>query len=294
MNESIAEELLKNFFSRNASEHFRERRSSVYEEEENLNVKVKLSISFEEAFSGAKKTIAYSTSCRCAACDGNGYSRSSKFIKCPQCNGQGYTIKVEETFFGQYAPKKVICKSCRGTGNRHETPCGSCGGSGLRQSTKTVSVNIPAGAYDGMELRVARGGNSSKSGKVGDLYILICAPDASPDGRLKRATPGQNIRTSVTVSYYELLVGAEKCVTLPDGTEKRFRLPANTPLKSQLKLKGCGFRLIARGPNDPERGDLIISLDLETPKSLTERQMALLKKFDDSLRSEARDARAPK
>ena len=94
MNESIAEELLKNFFSRNASEHFRERRSSVYEEEENLNVKVKLSISFEEAFSGAKKTIAYSTSCWCAACDGNGYSRSSKFIKCPQCNGQGYTVKV--------------------------------------------------------------------------------------------------------------------------------------------------------------------------------------------------------
>lgn len=276
--EDVAEEILKNFFNQRASAHFNERRSANYEEE-NLNLRIKLNISFEEAYTGVRKTISYNINDKCEVCNGEGYDKSSKFIKCPQCNGQGYTVKLEETFFGQRERRKVKCKACNGTGNRHESVCKACHGTGTKAKLKTISTNIPAGAFDGMELRAAQNGNISKSGKIGDLYIVIGVPSVSTDGKMKR-TSGPNIETDMTVSYYELLTGAERVIKLPNGIEKRFKIPANMSLKSQLKLNGCGFKIV----NEQRYGDLIINLSLEKLKNLTNEQKELLKKFDDSIK----------
>lgn len=274
----MAEDILRNFFNQRASSHFNERRSSSFEEE-NLNLRVKLNITFEEAYTGTTKTISYNATEKCEECNGEGYDKHSKFIRCPECSGQGYTVAYEETFFGQRERKKVKCKACNGTGNRHEKQCTSCKGSGVKMKLKTIKTNIPAGAYDGMEMRAAKNGNTSKAGRTGDLYIVVGVPSISSDGKLKR-TSGQTIETNMTVSYYELLTGAERSIKLPDGTEKRFRIPANMSLKSQLKLNGCGFKMV----NDQQHGDLIVNLNLEQLSNLTPKQKELLKKFDESIK----------
>lgn len=251
---------------------------TVHADDENLNIRIGINISFEEAYTGCKKTIAYTIKDNCTACDGTGYDKSSKVINCPDCNGRGFNI-VNDSFLGYSEKKKAPCKSCKGTGVRREKPCSECGSSGTKTVTKNVSINIPAGISDGTELRAANCGSVGRSGR-GDLYIVVHVPQYSANGVFSR-TIGQNMESVVNVSYYELLCGAEKEIQLPDGSVKRYKIPENCRPNAKIKLRGCGFKALKGGLTD---GDLIIEVSLERVRQLTAEQKELLKKFDESLK----------
>ncbi len=273
------DDLINKFFKDRSSAYFNQKKSAV-NNEENLNIKVKVSVTFEEAYTGCQKSISYNIKEKCSACDGNRYDKSSKCIKCPNCNGAGFTVEYVESFFGQRERKRVQCSHCNGTGFRHEKECSKCKGTGSTTKMKTIQINIPAGAAEGMELKAAKCGSQSKNGSVGDLYIIVSVPNISSDAKFKRLD-GNDMETNISISYYELLCGSEKSVKLPNGSEKRFKIPTNMPLKTQLKLNGCGFPSLHKG-SDP--GNLLININLERLTNLTDEQKELLKKFDESIK----------
>lgn len=254
---------------------------TIREPEEDLDVRVSMSISFEDAYTGCKKMISYSYKDNCEACGGTGYDKSSKLISCPQCEGKGYRY-TKTNFFGQTMVDKVKCSYCGGAGSRRETPCRTCKGTGKKMTVKDINVNIPAGAVDGMELRAPECGSVSKSGKKGNLYITINVPSYSSDGAFTR-TKDQDLELNMELSYYDLMCGIDKEIQLPDGSKKKFHVPECCRPGSKIRLKGCGFKFLG-GPTGQERGDLIINVDLERTGSLTEKQKKLLKDFDDSLK----------
>ena len=266
-------------FNFNEFVHDKQKQSrTVHADDENLNIKIGISISFEEAYTGCKKTISYTIKDACTACDGTGYDKTSKVISCPDCNGRGFNV-VNDSLFGFSEKKKIHCKSCKGSGVRREKPCHECGSSGTKTVTKNVSINVPAGISDGTELRAANCGSVGRFGERGDLYIVIHVPQYSSNGVFSRAA-GQNMESVVNVSYYELLCGTEKEIRLPDGSVKRYKIPENCRPNAKIKLRGCGFKAL-KGAQD---GDLIIEIALERVNQLTEEQKELLKKFDESLK----------
>ena len=276
-NMSDLDDVINAFFNRRSSSHFSSRRN---EARENLNIHVSLHVSFEEAYSGVQKTISYNFKETCKECSGEGYDKSSKSIKCPQCNGQGFTFVTEDTFFGKREKRKIKCSQCNGKGIRHEKICSSCKGSGTTVKLHSIRTTIPAGAYDGLELRATKEGSHSKTGEIGDLYISVFVPNISSNGKFKRDENGVDIKTELEISYYELMAGAEKDISLPNGEIRTIKIPEGLSLDSKLKLKDLGFPSIDK----KRRGDIFITIKLKKVGKLTNEQKELLKKFDESLK----------
>ena len=270
------------FGNRGADTRFNHSYSNFAKEPEEQNdIRLHINISFEEAYTGTTKVLTYNVKMPCEACEGTKYDKKSKVIKCPNCHGQGYTVVLNDNLFGEKERVKMKCKHCGGKGLRHEKPCKACNGQGFGVTKKTVRFNIPAGVYTGSELRVADYGSVGLNGKKGDLYISISVAEKSKNGVFSRA--GQDMTASIDMSYYDMLFGSEKELEFPDGSVKKFKIPANIKPGNIIKLKGLGFKLVDGDSNSENRGDVKITVDLETLSSLSDEQRELLKKFDDSV-----------
>ena len=247
---------------------------------ENLNLKIRMTISFEESFNDIVKNVSYVRAIKCKKCQGNGYDINSKIKTCDSCNGSGYISRAVDTFFGR-SIERVQCPKCDGTGRIYEKVCSSCRGKKTQTENVSFNINIPGGAYDGMELRVQGKGNESKFG-TGDLFIVLTVPNKSKDGKFARIE-GFNLLSEMEISYYDLLTGNEKEIILPNKIKKVFKIPVNHDLRKSIRIKNAGFKLHTGGLNSQENGDLIISLKLENLNNLTEKQMKILKEFNDSI-----------
>jgi molecular chaperone DnaJ len=128
-----------------------------------------LSITLEEAFSGKKQNIQFSTSEKCNTCKGNGSKPGSKPESCSYCGGNG-KIRSNQGFF----TVQQTCPQCAGSGEEITNPCTDCNGQGSKQASKKISVTIPKGVDDGTRIRLAgKGEAGTKGGVSGDLYLFI-------------------------------------------------------------------------------------------------------------------------
>lgn len=259
------------------------RRSQNYEEVEELNVTLGIRITFEESYCGGRKDITFKSNDLCDQCNGTGWDKSSKFVKCDRCKGVGYTVEVERSMFGRPTQRRVICPDCNGKGNHYEKRCSHCHGSGRIEKEKTISINIPAGAYQGMDLRVQGLGRISKSGKRGDLFLMISVPKSSANGVFYREE-GFHLNSKLNLTYYDLICGSTQKIVLPNGVEKTFKVPENIKVGEVIRLKNCGFKLLTGNLNSQTNGDLLITICLKPTGKLTDEQKELLKKFNDSLK----------
>ncbi len=236
----------------------------------NLRIKVKLTL--DEIAKGAEKKIKVNKQISCKTCDGTGAKDKSSVSTCKTCGGSGSVRRVTNTILGQMQTT-ATCPTCHGSGQQITAKCNVCHGDGTVRGEETISINIPAGVSEGMQLSMAGKGNAAPNGGIpGDLIILI---EEVPHETLKRE--GNNIVYDLHISIPDAALGASVEVPTIDGKAK-IKIEPGTQSGKLLRLKGKGIPEV----NSYHRGDQIIHVNIWTPKALNSEERALLEKLKES------------
>ena len=236
----------------------------------NLRIKVKLTL--EDIAKGAEKKVKVNKQIVCDTCDGSGAKDKSSFHSCKTCGGTGAVKRVTNTILGQMQTTST-CPTCNGEGSEITAKCNSCHGDGLVRGEETITINIPAGVSEGMQLSMSGKGNAAPRGGVpGDLIILI---EEIPHETLKRE--GNNIVYDLHLSFIDAVLGSSVEVPTIDGKAK-IKIEPGTQGGKILRLKSKGIPEV----NSYHRGDQLIYLNIWTPKVLSKDERDLLEKLQNS------------
>jgi molecular chaperone DnaJ len=236
----------------------------------NLRIKVKLSL--EEIAHGVEKKIKVNKSIACSSCSGSGAQGANAFSTCNSCKGSGYVRRVTNTILGQMQTT-ATCPSCNGEGQVITSKCKSCHGSGLQQGEEVLSINIPAGVAEGMQLNVSGKGNAAeRGGSPGDLLIVI---EEIPHDDLQR--DGDNLYYDLYINFADAGLGTAVEIPTLDGKAK-VKIEAGTQSGKVLRLKGKGLPQL----NSYSKGDLLVNINVWTPQHLSSEEKKLLEKLRTS------------
>jgi len=220
----------------------------------------------EEAYTGKKQDIKFSTSEKCDACSGSGSKPGHDAGSCSMCNGHGQ-VRSNQGFF----TVQQTCPQCSGSGETITNPCGSCGGQGKKQASKRLSVTIPKGVDDGTRIRLAgKGEAGSRGANNGDLYLFI---NVYSHELFKRSD--ENLFFEYPISIADAALGTSLEIPTIDGGKAKIKIPPGTQSGKQFRLKGKGMPYM-RGSGT---GDLYVQVNTEVPVSLNKDQKELLEKF---------------
>lgn len=238
------------------------------------DILARITIDFNEAVFGCKKTVSFARVEGCPECGATGAAKGTKPETCRTCNGTGRVTVQQQTMLG-YMQTQRACSACGGRGKIIKTPCKNCNGKAFIKVNKKLEVSIPAG-IDSMQRIVLRGQGSAgrNGGGAGDLVIEVRVRE---DKIFTRS--GNNVYCEIPVSFSEAALGAEIDIpTLGGGTEK-LTVPEGTQTGTSFTLHGKGVPDI----NTKRKGDMVITVTVETPKNLSAEQKKLLKAFSESL-----------
>jgi molecular chaperone DnaJ len=227
--------------------------------EKGNDLEAQVSISFDQAVSGAQVPLQIPMHETCPTCHGTGAKPGTAPSVCPRCEGRG----IETQGQGMFSISQP-CSRCGGTGTVIEDPCPTCAGAGAVRTIKRLRVNIPAGVRDGSRIRLAGKGEPGRNGgPPGDLY-LITHVDASPLFKRK----GDNLEVEVPLSIPEALRGAEVQVPTLSGT-KTLRVRPGTAHGTVQRLRGEGPPKLS---NTSDRGDIHYRFVIDVPQKLSKEQ----------------------
>ena len=231
------------------------------------DLKYEMSITLRDAYLGVKKEISYDTLVSCTSCSGTGSENKDGIGSCGSCRGSG-RIRASQGFF----TVERTCPACGGSGQVITDPCRECNGEGRQRKNKNIEVSIPAGVEEGSRIRLAGEGTAGQNGaEDGDLYIFISIVSHELFDR-----DGTNIFCNVPISIYEASLGGSVEVPTVSGGRAKVKIPAGTQSGDQLRLSGKGMPAL----RSVSFGDMIITLNVEIPKNLSQKQKELLKEFD--------------
>jgi len=225
-----------------------------------------LSISLEEAYSGKKQNIQFSTSEKCNSCKGNGSKPGTNPDRCSYCGGNG-RVRSNQGFF----TVQQTCPQCAGSGEEITNPCSDCNGQGSKQISKKISVTIPKGVDDGTRIRLAGKGEAGmRGGSTGDLYLFI---NVESHKLFKRSDV--NLFFEFPISVADAALGTTIEIPTIDGKKGKIKIPDGTQDGKQFRLKGKGMPFMRRG----DFGDLYVQVKTEIPVNLNKEQKELLERF---------------
>ncbi len=221
-----------------------------------------ISITFEEAAFGCKKTISINKYVTCGTCKGDGAKPGSSRKTCPKCGGTGQVKTVQRTPFGQFQSVNT-CDQCGGSGTIIETPCPDCSGTGRIKKNVSITVDIPAGVDNESVIPIrGQGEPGYNGGPTGDLYIVL---NVKPHQMFKRN--GSDLYLDIPISFDQAALGAEITVPTLEGKVK-YKIPAGTQPGTRFRLKDKGIKYLRR----EAKGDLYVTVNLEIPNKLSSRQ----------------------
>ena len=239
------------------------------------DIATRVTVSFEEAAFGCRKEVNFARVEGCKECGSTGAAKGTKPDTCPNCKGRGHVTVQQQTIFG-YTQTQKPCSNCRGTGKIIKTPCDNCNGKGF------VKVNIPAGidSYQNIVLR-GQGSAGRNGGPSGDLIIEV---------RVKThdffTREGNDLYCEVPISFTEAALGADIKIPMLDGTKEKISVPEGTQSGKSFTLRGKGIVDI----NNPKRqGNVIVTVNVETPRNLTSEQKKILKSFEETFGKKGED-----
>lgn len=236
------------------------------------NLRVKIKLDYAEIANGVNKKIRVKKYITCQQCDGSGAKDKSSFQTCSQCGGSGQVRRVTSTFLGQMQTV-TTCPVCNGEGTIVTSKCNNCHGSGRVYGEETVSIDIPAGVQQGMQLSVGGKGNAGeRGGAPGDLIILI-EEEAHPE--LQR--DGLNVAYDLYISLTDAIFGSQQEVPTIEGHAK-IKIPPGTQSGKIFRLRGKGFPALQSN----DRGDQLIHVNVWTPQTLSAEERSVFEKLRDS------------
>ncbi len=236
------------------------------------NLRVRIKMNYEEIAKGASKTIKVKKYVSCTTCSGTGAKDKSSMQTCGTCGGSGQVRRVQNTFLGQMQTV-TTCPTCNGEGSTIAHKCTACKGEGRVYGEENISIDIPAGVQEGMQLSVAGKGNmGERGGAPGDLIVLI-EEEAHP--QLHR--DGLNVAYDLHISFPDAAFGIQAEVPTIDGRAK-IKIPPGTQSGKVFRLKGKGFPAL----QSYEKGDQLVYVNVWTPQHLSAEEKVILEKMQQS------------
>lgn len=227
------------------------------------DLKLDLSISFEEAALGCEKTVDITRNVTCESCAGSGSAPDHSPKVCAACRGKG-----EVRFQRGILPATRPCQACKGTGKEITHPCETCQGEGVRPTSKALRVTIPAGVEDG-SVRSVRGAGEHTILGQGDLHLTV---RIQPHSLFTRK--GADLLCTVPISYPQAVLGDHLEVPTLEGVVK-MRLPPGTESGRVFRLRGKGLPVFG----GVGKGDQLVTVVVEIPQEFTKRQKELLEEL---------------
>ncbi|MEM7758139.1 MAG: molecular chaperone DnaJ [Cyanobacteria bacterium P01_A01_bin.40] len=241
------------------------------------DLRLDLKLDFREAVFGGDKQIKIPHLESCETCNGTGAKAGTGVKTCGTCSGSGQVRRATRTPFGSFA-QVTTCTTCNGAGQVIEEKCGTCHGAGRQQETKKLKITIPPGVDNGTRLRVSGEGDAGvRNGTPGDLYVYLFVES---DQEFTRE--GINIRSEITVSYLQAILGCSIQVNTVDGQEE-LTIPAGTQPNTVLTLENKGVPKLG---NPVSRGNHLITVKINIPTKINSEERELLEKLA-SVRGEA-------
>jgi molecular chaperone DnaJ len=236
------------------------------------NLRIKLKMDYGEIANGANKKIKVKKHITCQQCSGSGAKDKSSIQTCGTCAGSGQVRRVTNTFLGQMQTV-TTCPTCNGEGSTITQKCGNCKGEGRVYGEETLSLDIPAGVQDGMQLSMSGRGNAGeRGGPPGDLLLLV--EEEKHESLTRRDL---DVVYQLHVSFPDAVLGMQAEVPTIDGKAK-IKVPAGTQSGKIFRLKGKGFPAF----QSYEKGDELIEVNVWSPQNLSHEEKELMEKLKNS------------
>lgn len=245
------------------------KRTVKAKERRGSNIRTGLTLPFTEAMLGTEQSVRIYRNEECNSCDGTGAQLGSPQSTCPSCMGNGEIL--DQLLRGNTENDKQ-CERCRGTGVLIHQPCQTCRGTGGIRKERSLLVKMPPGIETGKALRLPGQGECGlRGGPYGDLFVDIVV---KPHSVLQR--DGYDLRCQVPIGFAIAALGGE--IQVPTLTDPiALNLPRGTQPNQTFRLIGQGIK-----KSEDERGDLLVTVVVEIPTTLTKKQERLLKRYIDS------------
>ncbi|OCL82855.1 molecular chaperone DnaJ [Arcobacter porcinus] len=232
----------------------------------NLDTAIEVKLEFNEAIFGCNKEIKYKYKTACKPCKGTG-AKDGKLENCKTCGGVGQVHSRQG--FMTFAQ---TCPHCEGSGKAAASSCNSCRGLGYEEIQDSFKVDIPEGVNDGMRIRVSNKGNIAPNGERGDLYLQTKVKEDSHFVR-----HDDDIYYEAPIFFTQVALGAKIKIPSLRG-ELELEIPKNAQDKQQFTFRNEGVKNV----QGYGKGDLIVQIKIEYPKSLNSEQKELLTKLQES------------
>lgn len=231
---------------------------------------MELDVDLEEAALGGAAEITVDGRVPCTSCDGSGHRSYGRTTMCGACHGSG---RIR-------SPRGLeTCPTCSGRGYFTDNRCTECDGRGWHPAERQLSVTLPPAMLPGEELRIAgQGGPAPEGGVAGDLYLALKARP-HPLFRLE----GHDLHLSMPVSVFRVLAGGE--IRVPTLGEPIDVLLPESSTETRIVVPGAGFP----GRKKRRAGDLVVHLQVQYPRFLTNEQKALLEMADQVMHQQLDD-----
>ncbi len=236
------------------------------------NLRIKLKLNLNEIATGIEKKIKVNKFVNCTTCAGSGAASGRGFTTCTTCKGHGQVTRLVNTMLGQMQTTQT-CPSCAGEGKIITDKCKPCAGEGIVRGEEQISIQVPAGVADGMQLNVSGKGNAAARGGInGDLIVLI-EEEAHPV--LKR--DGNNLIYEHYINFADAVLGSSIEVPTVDG-KASVKLDAGVQSGKILRLRGKGLPEV----QSYNKGDLLVNINIWTPQELNKEEKEILEKLRTS------------
>lgn len=236
------------------------------------NLRLKVELSLEEIAKGVEKKLKVKKYIACKSCHGNGEKNGNSHVNCSECNGTGQVTRIQNTLLGRMQTTST-CPVCGGSGKMIKEKCPDCNGEGILRGEEIISVKIPAGVYEGLQLSVSGKGNAARRGGVnGDLIVLIKEKDHP-----ELIRDGNDLLYNLFISIPDAILGASAEIPTLDGKVK-VSIDKGTQSGKILRLRKKGLPSI----EGHGTGDLLIKVNVFIPKEISREEEKMLEKLGES------------
>ncbi|MAS32809.1 MAG: molecular chaperone DnaJ [Anaerolineaceae bacterium] len=246
------------------------------------DIKVGVKLTFEESVFGVEKEIEVDRLETCDVCNGSGAEPGTTPMRCPTCKGSGEVHQRQQTFLGTMV-RATTCPQCHGRGEIIDSPCHNCRGEGRERKRAVLTVQIPAGVHEGLQIQVRGEGDAGDpNGPKGNLYVVI---DVEEHAYFKRRN--NDIILDININVAQAALGDVIQIPTTDG-DVELTIPAGTQTGRVFRLRGKGIPRLRTDGSNSGRGDQLVYIQVAVPTHLTEQQRELFEELAKSLGKDIR------